>query len=250
MRQVLIAANWKMNKTPSETKEFVTKFKPLLMPEPQNEVVICAPFTSLALLKELLSDTSIKLGAQNMHWELAGAYTGEISGRFLKELGCEYIILGHSERRQYFGETDSVINKKVKTALALGLKPILCVGESLYQRETNQTLEVIRSQLRDCLSEINVTDTIVIAYEPVWAIGTGKSATPKIASEVHEFIRKFLTENYGASTSNKIRIIYGGSVNPANISELLNEKEIDGVLVGNASLVPESFRELVYCEKK
>ncbi|MEO0131401.1 MAG: triose-phosphate isomerase [candidate division WOR-3 bacterium] len=250
MRRTLIAANWKMNKTPQESKEFVEKLKPLLTSEPKNEVVICAPFTSLSVLKEVLVNVPIKLGAQNMHWELSGAYTGEISGRFLKELGCEYVILGHSERRSYFGETDEIINKKLKTALSLGLRPILCVGELLKEREAGQTFEIIEKQLDNCLKEIKIISELVIAYEPVWAIGTGKSASPVEADEVHKFIRKYLVARYGPGLSINSRIIYGGSVSPKNIGELLAGEEIDGVLVGNASLEPESFLALIYCEKK
>jgi triosephosphate isomerase len=249
MRTLLIAGNWKMNKTPQETINFAETFRSLLKEKPKNEILVCPPFTSLYILKKSLDGLPVKLGAQNMHWALNGAYTGEISGLFLKELGCEYVILGHSERREYFHETDEVINKKLKTALEIGLNPILCVGESLAQREGGLTFEIITTQLANALNGIKINPSLVIAYEPIWAIGTGKSATPKEAEEVHEFIRTYLAKNFGIELASVMRIIYGGSVNPQNIKDLLAMSEIDGVLIGNASLEAENFVKMAFCTK-
>ena len=262
-RKKLIAANWKMNKTIKEAVSFIKEFKSLV--EKNNkDIVIAPPFTALIEAKKNLDGTKIKLGAQNMHFEEKGAFTGEISASMLRDAGCEYVILGHSERRQHFSETDDLINKKIKTALKVKLKVILCIGETLEQRENNETKAIIRFQLENCLRNINndvhekqgfsgrrkkivfssEMQNIVVAYEPVWAIGTGKTATPEQAEEVHKFIRELLKKLYNEKISNEIRILYGGSVNPGNAKELLAMNNIDGALVGGASLEPESFAEI------
>ncbi|MEO0091401.1 MAG: triose-phosphate isomerase [candidate division WOR-3 bacterium] len=245
MRIPLIAGNWKMNKSPNEAQEFAQALVEALLEEPKAEVLICPPFTALPVVADVIKNSNIRLGAQNMHWETKGAFTGEISGEFLKELGCQYVILGHSERRQYFAETDMIINKKIHTALQIGLKPILCIGETLAQRENNQTLSIIKSQLDTGLDNINDISNIVIAYEPVWAIGTGKTATPTQAEEVHNYIRNNIAQKWGNHIADKIRIIYGGSVIPENIDTLMAQPDIDGVLVGGASLKLESFLRII-----
>ncbi|MBI2208760.1 triose-phosphate isomerase [Candidatus Woesearchaeota archaeon] len=262
-RKKLIAANWKMNKSIPESVSFIDNFKnsikstkikdfrdtenPKDFPvSSKNEIVICPPFASLNEVKKSIKGTKIKLGAQNMHFEEKGAFTGEISAPMLRDAGCEYVILGHSERRAYFDETDGIINKKIKAALKNKLKAILCIGETLEQRESNETKAVIKFQLENCLRSINNEEikNIVIAYEPVWAIGTGKNATPEQAEEVHLFIRGLLKKLYNVDISENIRIIYGGSVNEKNAKELLAMKNIDGALVGGASLDPKSFAEI------
>ena len=241
----LIAANWKMNKSIKEADSFIKDFKKLYAPN-KAEVLICPPFTILQYLSWKIKGTDIKVGAQNMHFEEKGAFTGEISPLMLKDAGCEYVILGHSERRQHFKEDDEIINKKVKSALKNGLKPILCIGETLKQREKNETMKIIKNQLIRCLKNINENEvrTIVVAYEPVWAIGTGRNATPEQAQEVHSYIRKLLSDSYGSSVADKIRIIYGGSVKPENAKELLSMEDINGALVGGASLDAKSFAEI------
>lgn len=211
----------------------------------EREIVICPPFTSLSVVKEVIKNSNLKLGAQNMHYELKGAYTGEISPEFLKEIGCQYVIIGHSERRKYFREDDELINKKLKTALKIDLLPIFCVGEELKEREENKTFAVIENQVRRGLEGIEKVDQITIAYEPVWAIGTGKNATPEEASEVHNFIRELIGKIYQPEVAQGIRIIYGGSVTPENIDSLMAKKEINGVLVGGASLKADSFIRIV-----
>lgn len=244
-RKKLIAANWKMNKTVPESVSFIDNFKNSIKSS-KNETVICPAFASLNDVKKAIKGTKIKLGAQNMHFEEKGAFTGEISASMLRDAGCEYVILGHSERRAYFDETDEIINKKVKTALKNRLKVILCIGEALEQRENNETKAIIKFQLENCLRNINNEEikNIVIAYEPVWAIGTGKNATPKQAEEVHLFIRELFKKLYNVGISESTRVIYGGSVNPGNAKELLAMKNIDGALVGGASLDPKSFAEI------
>lgn len=241
-RKILIAANWKMNKTIEESIDFIKEFKNLI--NNNNEIVIAPPFTALQEVKKAIVGTNIKLAAQNMHYEDEGAYTGEISPLMLKEL-VDYVILGHSERRQFFNETDQLINKKIKTALKNKLKVILCIGETLEQRENNKTNDVIKEQVENCLKEINEIENITIAYEPIWAIGTGKTATAEQAEEVHKFIRELIKNLYNEDVSNKIRILYGGSVNPDNIKSLIEMENIDGALVGGASLEPKSFSEIV-----
>ena len=233
MRQKIIAANWKMNKTIAESISFINELSTLIK-ETEHEIVICPPFTALGSLPE----SRFSLGAQNMHFEDSGAFTGEISALMLKELGCKYVLLGHSERRHIFNESDSLISKKLKKALEHSLIPILCIGETLEQREAGKTKEVISHQLKSSLADAEVnSSSIVIAYEPVWAIGTGKTATPQQAQEVHSFIRSLLKDK-------DIKILYGGSVKPANSKELLSQEDIDGVLVGGASLDAGSFSEI------
>jgi triosephosphate isomerase (TIM) len=227
----LIAANWKMNMDLKEPVSFIRYFK---KNDFKSEVVICPPFYLLNSVYESIKKTNIKLGAQNMHFEEKGAFTGEISPLMLKDAGCEYVILGHSERRQYFDETDGLVNKKIKAALKHKLKPILCVGETLEQRNSNKTKKIIKSQLDGCLNRIK-DKSIVIAYEPIWAIGTGMNATPEQAEEVHNFIKNI---------TNNGRIIYGGSVKPANIKGLMQMKNINGALVGGASLDAKSFAQI------
>ena len=244
--KALIAANWKMNNGIKEDVSFVKSFEKLIKNAKNIDVVICPPFTLLYKLNELLKNSEIKLGAQNMHFEEKGAYTGEVSPLMLKDAGCEYVILGHSERRQYFNETDDLINKKVKSALRHKLKPILCIGETLQQRNNNKTMQIIGNQLINCLNGINENEikSIVVAYEPIWAIGTGNNATPEQAEEVHKFIRSLLLKTYNKKISDDIRIIYGGSVKPESIEDLMKMKNIDGTLVGGASLDPKSFAEI------
>ncbi len=242
MRKYIIAANWKMYKTDSETIKFLSEFIKKVDDVPEErEVVIAPPFTSLKTAYELIKGSKVKLAAQNMGWEVEGAYTGEISPLMLKDIGCEYVILGHSERREYAKEDDDLIARKVKLAIDNGLKPILCVGERLEEREAGNTFKVVSTQLRGGLKFIEDYTELVIAYEPVWAIGTGKTATPELAQEVHEFLRKELKTLFGDEKGDSIRIQYGGSVKPENVKELMSCADIDGALVGGASLKVDSF---------
>lgn len=246
MRKPIIAGNWKMNKTPKETAELINQLKPLVA-QAECEVVVCPPAVCLAAAAEALKGSNIKLGAQNVHWARSGAFTGEISADMLKALDVEYVILGHSERRQYFGETDEGVNKRALFALSNGLIPIICVGESLEQREKGVTAEVVSSQVREALKGLtaeNAADT-VIAYEPIWAIGTGKTATSEQANEVIMQIRGVVRELFGEETAEKTRIQYGGSMNPKNASELMGMSDIDGGLIGGASLKAEDFAAVV-----
>lgn len=239
MNTPLIIANWKMNHTISETTQFAEKLLASKIPPPDKvEIVICPPFTSLPSLFEKLKKTDIKLGAQNCHWESSGAFTGEISAKFLKECGCSYVIVGHSERREIFGETDEMINRKLKAVLDYAMIPIFCVGEKKEERKAGQTLEVISRQIEKGLEGISSENLkkLVVAYEPVWAIGTGENASPAQAQEVHHFIRKKV---------GKIRVLYGGSVKGDNVASLMKEKDIDGALVGGASLAVDSFVKIV-----
>lgn len=247
MRTPIIGGNWKMNKTISEAINTIGDLKIKLEGVEGVETVVFPPFTALKMVQGLLKESNIGLGAQNMHYKEKGAYTGEISPVMLRDVGCEYVILGHSERRQYFEETNELINKKLKTALSYGLVPILCVGEKLEERKTGKATEVVENQLRGCLQEIGPEEmnNVVIAYEPVWAIGTGETATPSQAGEMHRFIRKILEKIYGEEITNSIRIQYGGSVKPENIKELMKEEDIDGALVGGASLKADTFAEIV-----
>jgi len=247
MRKKIIAANWKMNKTVAEATDFVTSIKRDLGDCRDVDVVICPPFTALQVVGSGVTGTHIDLGAQNMHWEKSGAYTGEVSAEMLRELFCHYVILGHSERRQFFGETDEIVNKKVKAALAANLKPIVCVGESLAEREGNLTTKVVTTQIRGSLASLSSREMvdIIVAYEPVWAIGTGKTASPAQAQEVHALIRKLLKEISDDSVAQSIRIQYGGSVKGSNAKELFSQPDIDGGLVGGASLEARSFVEIV-----
>jgi triosephosphate isomerase len=246
MRRPVIAGNWKMNKTVDEAVKLVEELKPLAMGA-SAEVVVCPTFVCLRDAVKASSGSNIGVGAQNMYFKDNGAYTGEISPVFLKDLKVEYVILGHSERRQYFAEDDSVINKKVIAALNHGLKPILCVGETLLQREAGTAFEVIATQVKGCLAglEGRSLEDLIIAYEPVWAIGTGKTATSKDANEVIGFIRKQLVEMLGKAVADNTRILYGGSVKASNIKELMNMSEIDGALVGGASLDAAEFSKIV-----
>ena len=246
MRRPLIAGNWKMYKTTAEAKTLVSALIEALKDEERVEVVVCPPFTALAAVGPLLAGTKIGLGAQDVHWEKEGAFTGAISAPMLVDLGCRYVIIGHSERREYFAETDETVNKKTKAALAHGLFPIVCVGESLAQREAGQTNAFVTGQVRAGLAGLGEkAREIVIAYEPIWAIGTGRSATGKDAAEVIGLIRATLAEMYGRETAEAIRILYGGSVKPENIKEFMTAPGIDGALVGGASLKAESFVPIV-----
>lgn len=234
----IIAGNWKMNKNPGESRALVQKLLELAGEVEQREVILIPPFTSLPGVAEIIRNSRFKLGAQNMHWERSGAFTGEISGLFLLALGCEYVVIGHSERRHIMGETDDVLNRKLKTALDVGLISIFCVGETEQEREQGRTEEVISRQLKNGLKDIeNEVHKMILAYEPVWAIGTGKTATPQQAVDVHAFIRGQLKK--------QCSILYGGSVKPENVDTLMSENEINGVLVGGASLKPESFARII-----
>jgi len=246
MRKPLMAGNWKMHKTISEGIAMVKELKTLISDAKDVDVLICPVFTSINALSNEVKGSNIKIGAQNVYWEPKGAFTGEIAVNMLVDAGCSFVIIGHSERRQYFGETDETVNKKTKAALAAGLIPVVCVGETLQERESNATFNVIEKQIRDGIKNFSKEEAekIVIAYEPVWAIGTGKTATPQQAQEVHEFIRKIYSQMY-AEASDKVRILYGGSVKPDNVSELMKQKDIDGGLVGGASLEAASFAKLV-----
>ena len=247
MRKIIVAGNWKMNKTTKEAAQFFTEFKPLVADVKNAEIVIGAPFTALETAVRETAGTNIKIAAENVNASDSGAYTGEISPVMLKDLGVEYVILGHSERREYYGECDKIVNEKVKAVLKHGLKPILCVGEKLEERENGTTEAVVKEQTVGGLKDVSAADmeNVVIAYEPVWAIGTGKTATPEQAQEVHAFIRNLLKELYGTEVAENVTIQYGGSMNDANAAELIAQKDIDGGLVGGASLIPEKFTVIV-----
>jgi triosephosphate isomerase len=248
MRKKIIAANWKMNLTVSEAEAFLHTFLHEIGDDSGAEVVIVPPFTALSKVSEILGrGQSAKLGAQNMHWEKSGAFTGEISAQMLRELYVRYVVVGHSERRTLFFETDEVVNRKVRAALDAALKPIVCIGETLEQRDGGEVESVLHRQLEVGLSGLSakeISDT-VIAYEPVWAIGTGRTATPEQAQAAHAFIRKTIAELWDAVAADKVRIQYGGSVKPQNSAELMREPDIDGALVGGASLDPRGFAEIV-----
>lgn len=248
-RRPMMAGNWKMYKTADEAVELVQAIGDGLTGSEAAEVVVCPPFTALAATTDIIEakDFDIELGAQNMYWQEEGAFTGEISPLMLTQAGVEYVILGHSERRQIFGETDETINKKILAALEVGLKPIFCVGEKLEERQTGKTHEVISRQITDGLKNVgdNLGVRLIVAYEPVWAIGTGLTAEPEDANDVVRHIRAVIGSAYGIETSQAVRILYGGSVKPDNVSSLMNEPEIDGALVGGASLDAESFLRLV-----
>ena len=245
MRKPIIAGNWKMNKTIDETIEFINEIKDKLNDD-KVEAVICAPFTVLKDLKEATKGTNIKVGAQNMHYAENGAFTGEVSATMLKEIGMDYVIIGHSERRQYFNETNEACNKKVLKALEVGINPILCCGETLEQREANETKNICKTQVEEALKDIDVNDIskVVIAYEPIWAIGTGKTATSEDANDVISYIREVVARLYGEK-SNEVRIQYGGSVKPQNVAEIMAQSDIDGALVGGASLAANDYIQLV-----
>lgn len=246
MRTPIIAGNWKMFKTVSEAKAFFEGVKGKAEVS-GVESVICAPFTNLPALVEAAKGTSIKIGAQNLHFEDEGAFTGEVSGRMLQELGVDYVIIGHSERRAYFAETDEIVNKKVHAAFKYGITPIPCVGEKLEEREAGQTKDVVKVQTVGALKGLTAEQAtkVVIAYEPIWAIGTGKSSTSADANEVISYIRSIVSDLYDAETAGKIRIQYGGSVKPENVKEYMGQSDIDGALVGGASLQPASYIALV-----
>ncbi len=250
MRRKVIAGNWKMNKLPNEAIEFVNELSELVK-DTENEVIICVPYTDLFYVLMQAQGTNIKIGAQNMHFEESGAYTGEVSGQMLKSIGVEYVIIGHSERRQYFAETDETVNKKIKAAFKNELKPIVCVGETLEQREKGITEDIIKTQTKlalDGLSKTQVKNTI-IAYEPIWAIGTGKTATSEDANNSIKVIRKEIEEIYGADIAQEVIIQYGGSVKSKNAKELFETSDIDGGLVGGASLEAEEFSKIVNYNK-
>ncbi|WP_277284510.1 triose-phosphate isomerase [Sneathia sanguinegens] len=250
MRKIIIAGNWKMNKTCTETREFFESLLPKIEGLSRN-VVVGVPFTSLQEAVKLTKGSIVKIAAQNMNPNEKGAYTGEVSPLMLKDLGVEYVILGHSERRAYYHETNEFINEKVKSALKHDLKPILCIGEKLEDRENGTTTEVVKEQLVEGLKGVSKEDItkVVIAYEPIWAIGTGKTATPEIAQEVHSFIRNLLTSLYTKELAEEVTVQYGGSMKPSNVVDLLKQKDIDGGLIGGASLEPESFVELIKAGK-
>jgi len=243
MRKTFMAGNWKMFMTETEALDFVKQVKPLVKDVTDKTMLICPPFPVLSRMHDVLKDTNISIGAQNIHFEDKGAFTGEVSGPMLKAVGCEYVIIGHSERRQYFCETDEIVNKKLNAALKNKLLPIVCVGESLEQRESNATFKVIAAQIKGSLDGLSTDNwkLVTIAYEPIWAIGTGKTASPEQAQEVHAFIRGLLPKE----VAQEVRILYGGSVKPDNVKELMAQPDIDGGLVGGASLKPESFAGLV-----
>ncbi len=248
MRTKIIAGNWKMNKTLSESITLASGIvNGLNNINTKAEVIICPPFTSLETVNSLIKNSKVKLGAQNMHFEDHGAFTGEISAAMLKSVGCEFVILGHSERRHIFMEPDEMINKKIKKALGSNLKPVFCIGETLEERESNSTFKVLETQVRNGLANVTGSEllNIIIAYEPVWAIGTGKTATPEQAQEVHQFLRNLISQMFSEESSKIVRILYGGSVKPSNAESLLSKEDIDGALVGGACLQAESFLQII-----
>ena len=246
-RRPLIAGNWKMYKTPDEAAETARQLVERVAGVTDVDIMIAPTYTALVPVFEVIQNSPIGLGAQNLFWENEGAYTGEISAPMLKAVGCEYGIIGHSERRQYFGESDETVNKKIQAAIQVGLKPVFCVGETEEERESEQTLSVLDKQVKKGLEGLfsDQLDTLIIAYEPVWAIGTGKTASDDQAQEVHQFIRSLVEKNFGTTLSDSIRILYGGSVKPDNVAGLMSMPDIDGALVGGASLDAESFSKIV-----
>ncbi|HIR68166.1 MAG TPA: triose-phosphate isomerase [Candidatus Pelethousia gallinarum] len=250
MRKPIIAGNWKMNMTPSQAKELVTDLIPLVK-DAACDVVVCPPYVDIALVAELVKGTNIQVGAQNIHWAEKGAFTGEISAAMLKEAGAAYAIIGHSERRQYFGETDATVNSRTKAALAAGIVPIICVGESLEQREKGETDAVVSGQVKADLADIpgEAVAGLVIAYEPIWAIGTGKTATDEQANETIGLIRETIASLYGQAVADQVRIQYGGSMNPKNVKGLMAQAQIDGGLIGGASLKAPDFAQVVNYDK-
>ena len=250
MRRKVIAGNWKMNMLPNEAIKMIDELTPLVK-DTKNEVILCVPYIDLFYSILTAQGTNIKIGAQNMHYEESGAYTGEISGKMLKAINVEYVIIGHSERRKYFNETDEIVNKKVKSALKYGLRPIVCVGETLNQREEGRAEEVIKKQVDDVLEGLTKEQvgSLVIAYEPIWAIGTGKAATSEDANNGAKQIRDEISKTYGQETASRVIILYGGSVNETNAKELFEMSDIDGGLVGKASLNPEEFSKITNYDK-
>jgi triosephosphate isomerase (TIM) len=258
MRKPIIAGNWKMYKDISEAIELANAIKRGAFEVENVEIVVCPPSIDLSEVCEIAVESNVGVGAQNCHWEKEGAFTGEISVPMIKSVGCKYVVIGHSERRKYFGETDQTVKKKVAAVIDGGLIPIMCVGETLEEREAGKTMDVVKQQVLGGLEglEEGYLEKLVIAYEPVWAIGTGKTATPEQAEEVHGMIRSLLSERFSESFSENCRILYGGSVNPGNVKQLMSEKDIDGGLIGGASLKADSFVEMIkttsqlYAEKK
>lgn len=250
-RRPLIAGNWKMFKTGPEAVETADRLVKLLSTTIDVDVMIAPPFTALALVSDMLKKTRISLGAQNLFWAAEGAYTGEISASMLVSAGCRYVIVGHSERRQYFGETDETVNEKIKAAVKNDLIPVMCIGESETERESKETFSVLDRQVQKGLKGFSADEmeTLVIAYEPVWAIGTGKTATADQAQEIHLFLRAMLGKKFGNKLAKSLRILYGGSVKPDNITELMTMPDIDGALIGGASLEPETFSKIVQFQK-
>ena len=246
-RKPLIAGNWKMFKTCQEAEETAGKLVELVAGVSYAEILIAPPFTALSVVSDIIKDSNVSLGAQNLFWKSEGAYTGEISSAMLVSAGCKYVIIGHSERRQHFGETDETVNKKINSAIQNGLIPILCIGESEKQRDANETFSVLDKQIKKGLEGFSPANlkTLVLAYEPIWAIGTGKTATSDQTQEVHKFLRELLEKLFDSSLSDSIRILYGGSVKPDNIKELMGMPDIDGALVGGASLQADSFSKIV-----
>jgi len=246
MRKPMIAGNWKMNGNKSLASDMITSLKEESV-KTDVEIVVCCPYTLLALGSDLCQDSPLKLGAQNLHWEDNGAYTGEISAEMLLECNVDYVIIGHSERREYFNETDNTVNKKVIKALNSGIKPILCVGETLNEKDSGKTFSKVKGQVVAALKDIDFNNiaSVTIAYEPIWAIGTGRTPTSKEANEVISFIRKTISDEFGEEISEELRILYGGSVNSSNATDFLNEEDIDGALVGGASLKKEEFIAIV-----
>lgn len=248
MRKMIIAGNWKMNKDIKETLDFLLPLKNNLIGQNLNvEVVVCPPFTSLFIASDILKETNVKIGAQNMFYEVEGAYTGEVSPKMLRSVKCEYVILGHSERRRYFGETDEIVNKKVKKAIEFDLKPIICVGETLEERENGETFKVLERQVKGVLDGLTGEQmrNVVIAYEPVWAIGSGRNATPEQAQEAQRFIRELVAGLFDAGIAQNLTIQYGGSVTPENAYLLLSQPDVDGALVGGASLKVDLFLKII-----
>jgi triosephosphate isomerase (TIM) len=247
MRKKVIAANWKMFKNAEQAREFMHAFVPMIAGHTRDEVVICPPFTCIEAVAELATAPGMGVGAQDLFWEREGAFTGEVSAPMLLAAGCTHVIIGHSERRQYFGESDETVNKKIRAALDVGLTPIVCVGEVLQEREAGLTDDVLRRQCLGAFRELSGAQgaKLTIAYEPVWAIGTGKTATPQIAAAAHEVIRKEAANAFGQDVAAGLRILYGGSVKPENATALMSQAQIDGALVGGASLQPKSFAAIV-----
>jgi triosephosphate isomerase (TIM) len=249
MRKTIIAGNWKMYKTIPEAIDLANGLKRdfFKLDADNIDVVLCPPFTALSETSEVISESVMRLGAQDVYWQDEGAFTGEVSCKMLKDAGCQFVIIGHSERRLYFHETNESVNKKIKAVLKGGLTPIVCVGETLPERESNKTFAVLEDHVKNAFVDIAASDALkcVIAYEPVWAIGTGKTATPEQAQEAHKYIRGLLSKLYGEVTADELRIQYGGSVKPENISQLMSQPDVDGALVGGASLAVESFSMIV-----
>ncbi len=246
-RRNFVAGNWKMFTTPAEAASLIKSLKVKVVNIKNTEIAVCPPFTNLAVAADLLKGTNVHLGAQNLYWEEKGAFTGEISAEMLAGAGCRFVIIGHSERRQYFGEADETVNRRLRRALASTLMPIVCVGETLAQRQANETAKVVETQIRGTFKEVAASDfgRVTIAYEPVWAIGTGLNATPEQAQEVHALIRNLLANLYGAELAQVCRIQYGGSVKPANAKDLMSQRDVDGALVGGASLEAEGFAAII-----